>query len=120
MEDFFGLFVCGGHRLIDKKSMSDDLSNDCQVLNVKMVSANERAFFRLQNFIKLRKKNKFRFNGKEQERQVTIQSLIIQIYPPTLFLLSTKKQKFIVFIKTTRSEKKMKHDNGTRHVVVGC
>ena len=41
---------------------------------------------------------------KTKNEQVTIQSLIIQIYPPTLFSLFQRK--FIVFIKKTRNEKK--------------
>lgn len=50
------------------------------------------------------KENCSRMNRNENERQVTIQSLIIQIFPPTLF-----QQKFIVSIKKTRNE--MKHEN---------
>lgn len=48
------------------------------------------------------------FFGGERKSRVTIQTLIIQIYPPTLFSLSTK---FIVFIKTTRNEWN-NHENG--------
>lgn len=85
--------------------------------NVKIVSANERAFFKLQNFIKLRKKEeKFvlmeRIRTSSHDTKFNYSNLSTDAF----FALSAKK--FIVFIKITRS-RKPKHDNGTRHVG-GC